>query len=189
VGIDVVADPLRRARREAESRKLNNVEFAQSEIERIAFLDGAFTGAICRFSFHHFVNPQTVFAEMVRVVAPGRWMMIADMTAPDDPEQAGLHNQMERLCDPTHARALPVAEFEEMFTAYGFRVVMKIARDSRLAVDDWLRFGGTSAENAAQLRTMVAAALESGKPSRFIRDGDNVRVVHTSVSFVIESTA
>jgi hypothetical protein len=36
---------------------------------------------------------------------------------------------------------------------------------------------------------MVAAALESGRPSRFSRHGDTVRVVHTSVSFVIESEA
>jgi len=187
VGIDVVAEPLRRARVEAATRKLANAGFTLSEVERLAFADGAFTGAICRFSFHHFVNPEQVFAEMARVIAPGGWMMISDMTAPEDPEQAALHNQMERLCDPTHARALSVTEFEQLFAAHGFRVAMKIARDSRLAVDDWLRFGGASPENAAQLRTMVAAALESGTPSRFNRTGDAARIIHTSVSFVIES--
>jgi ubiquinone/menaquinone biosynthesis C-methylase UbiE len=188
-GIDVVAEPLRRARVEAVKRKLGNARFTLSEVERLAFADGAFTGAICRFSFHHFVNPEQVFAEMARVVAPGGWMMIADMTAPDDPAQAALHNQMERLCDPTHGRALTVMEFEQLFAAHGFRVAMKIARDSRLTFDDWLRFGPTPPANAAHLRTMVAAALENGTPSRFSRDGDTIRVIHTSVSFVIESEA
>lgn len=189
VGVDVMAEPLRRARLEAASHKLDNAGFTLSEVERLPFADDAFSGAICRFSFHHFVNPERVFAEMARVVATGGWMMIADMTAPDDPEQGALHNRMERLCDPTHGRALSVGEFERMFAAHGFRVAMKIARDSRLAVDDWLRFGGATPENAAQLRAMVAAALESGRPSRFSRHGNAVRVVHTSVSFVIESDA
>ena len=186
IGTDVVPEPLHRARVEAGRRKLGNAGFALSEIERLAFADEAFNGAICRFSFHHFVNPEQVFAEMARVVAPGGWMMIADMTAPDDPAEAALHNQMERLCDPTHGRALTVAEFERLFAAHGFRVAMKIARDSRLTVDDWLRFGPTPPANAAQLRTMAAAALTSGAPSRFNRKGDTVRMVHTSVSFVLE---
>lgn len=189
MGIDVVAEPLRRARVEAARRKLGNAGFTLSEVERLAFADGAFSGAICRFSFHHFVNPEVVFAEMARVVAPGGWMMIADMTAPEDPAEAALHNRMERLCDPTHGRALAVTEFERLFAAHGFRVAMKIARDSRLTVDDWLRFGPTPPENAAQLRAMVAAALASGTPSRFSRKGHTVRMTHTSVSFVLEREA
>jgi SAM-dependent methyltransferase len=186
VGIDVVDEPLRMARNEAVERKINNATFTLSEIERLAFPDAAFTGAICRFSFHHFVNPGKVFAEMARVVASGGWIMISDMTAPEDPQQAELHNQMERLCDPTHARALPASEFEQMFAASGFRLAMKVARDSRIAVDDWVSFGGTPSENAARLRAMATAAADSNGPSRFAREGGIVRVTHTSVSFVIE---
>ena len=186
VGIDVVDEPLRTARNEAAARKINNATFTLSEMERFAFPDAAFTGAICRFSFHHFVNPGKVFAEMARVVAPGGWIMISDMTAPEDPQQAELHDQMERLCDPTHARALPASEFEQMFAASGFRLAMKVARDSRIAVDDWVSFGGTPPENAARLRAMATAAADSDGPSRFAREGAIVRVTHTSVSFVIE---
>ncbi len=186
VGIDVLDEPLRRARDEAAERKINNAAFTLSEMERLAFADGAFTGAICRFSFHHFVNPQKVFAEMARVVAPVGWIMISDMTAPEDPEQAELHNQMERLCDPTHARALPASEFERMFAESGFRLAMKVARDSRIAVDDWVNFGGTPPENTDRLRAMAAAAADRDGSSRFTRKGATLRVTHTSVSFVIE---
>lgn len=189
MGIDVVAEPLRRARVEAARRELGNAAFTLSEMERLPFADGAFTGAICRFSFHHFVKPERVFAEMVRVVAPGGWMMIADMTAPEGGAEAAAHNQMERVCDPTHSRALTVTEFERLFAAHGLRVAMKIARDSRLTVDDWLHFSSTPPAGAAKIRTMVAEALESGMPSRFSREGDTVRVTHTSVSFVLEREA
>jgi len=189
VGVDVVAEPLRRARLEALRRKQHNAAFALSEVDRLAFTAGAFTGAFCRFSFHHLINPQQVFAEMARVVAPGAWMMIVDMTAPDDPVEADRHNQMERLCDPTHCRALSANEFERLFAAHGFRVAMKIARDSRLTVDEWVRFGPTPPENVSQLRAMVAAELASGVSSRFSRKGDKVHMTHTSVSFVLESEA
>jgi SAM-dependent methyltransferase len=186
VGIDVVEEPLVRARAEAASRRTRNVLFALTEIERLAFNDATFDGAVCRFSFHHLVNPDRVFAEMARVVRPGGWILIADMTAPEDPAQGELHNQMERLCDPTHGRALAVSEFEQMFAAGGFKLVMKVARDSRVTVDDWVNFGGATPENAAKLRAMAADAVATGAPSRFKGEGTAIRVTHTSVTFVIE---
>ncbi|MGH8012319.1 MAG: class I SAM-dependent methyltransferase [Candidatus Binataceae bacterium] len=189
-GIDLVPDVLARAHTEAISRGINNAVFALSELENMAFADGAFTGAVCRFSFHHFVHPQRVFAEMTRVVQPGGWMMISDTAASEDPEKAALHNELERLCDPTHARALAPSEFERMFTDHGFRVIMKIARDARMNVDDWVAFGHPPAENLARLREMIDTAVEDDKAGlKLTREGDTVRLGHTTVNFVIEKEA
>jgi len=187
VGIDVVAEPLARARQQAVSRGITNAAFTLSEVERVPFGEAAFTGAICRFSFHHFVNPDLVFAEMARVVAPGGWMVISDMASSEDPERAAFHNQLERLCDPTHTRTLPVSEFEGMFAERGFRTVMKVARDARLTLDDWIRFGGAPPENAAKLRELVESSIDTDRAGlRFTRDGGTIRLVHPSFSFVIE---
>jgi ubiquinone/menaquinone biosynthesis C-methylase UbiE len=187
VGIDVIEEPLGTARKAAIERNLNNVDFVLSEIERLSFDDDTFDGALCRFSFHHIVNPARVFAELARVVAPGGWMVIADMVASEDPAKAELHNQMERLCDPMHSRTLPVSEFEQMFAENSFRTAMKVERDARLTLDDWIRFGGASPENAAKLREMAAAAVDQDRAGlRFSRDGDQIRLMHNSVSFVLE---
>ncbi|MBV8359948.1 MAG: methyltransferase domain-containing protein [Deltaproteobacteria bacterium] len=187
IGVDVAEEPLRLARTAATERNVSNVDFILSEIERLSFDDDTFNGALCRFSFHHFVNPDRVFAELARVVAPGGWMVIADMVASEDPAKAELHNQMERLCDPTHSRTLPCSEFERMFSERGFRTALKVERDARLTLDDWIRFGGASPENAAKLRALAAAAIDQDRAGlRFTRDGDQIRLVHNSVSFVIE---
>jgi ubiquinone/menaquinone biosynthesis C-methylase UbiE len=187
VGVDVAEEPLQMARTAAAERSVNNVDFILSEVERLSFDDNTFNGALCRFSFHHFVNPAHVFAELARVVAPGGWMVIADMVASEDPVKAEFHNQMERLCDPTHSRTLPVSEFERMFAERGFRTAMKVERDARLTLDDWIRFGGASPENAAKLRELAAAAVDQDRAGlKFTRDADQIRIVHNSVSFVIE---
>ena len=121
------------------------------------------------------------------MVAPSGWMVIADMVASEDPAKAEYQNQMERLCDPTHARTLPGSEFERMFNEQGFRVALRVERDARLTLDDWIRFGGASPENAAKLRDMAASAVEQDLAGlKFTRDGGQIRLVHNSVSFVIE---
>jgi ubiquinone/menaquinone biosynthesis C-methylase UbiE len=187
IGVDVLEEPLKMARAEAMERGLENIDFVLSEIERLSFDDNTFSGALCRFSFHHFVNPAQVFGELARVVAPGGWMVIADMVASEDPAKAEFHNQMERLCDPTHSRTLPASEFERMFAEHGFRTAMKVDRDARLTLDDWIRFGGASPENAVRLREMAAVAVDQDRAGlRFTRDGDQIRLIHNSVSFVIE---
>jgi len=187
VGVDVAEQPLRLARTAAAERSVSNADFIISEIECLSFDDATFDGALCRFSFHHFVNPARAFAELARVVAPGGWMVISDMLASEDPTKAEFQNQMERLADPTHSRTLPASEFERMFAQEGFRTAMKVERDSRLTLDDWIRFGGASPENALKLRELAAVALHNDRAGlKFTRDGDQIRLVHNSVSFVIE---
>ncbi len=167
IGVDVAEEPLQRARTAAAERGIRNVDFILSEVERLSFDDGSFNGALCRFSFHHFVNPARVFAELARVVGAGGWMVIADMVASEDPAKAEL--------------------LERMFAEQGFRAAMKVERDARLTLEDWIRFGGASPENAAELRELAAAAVDQdGAGLRFTRDGDQIRLIHNSVSFVIE---
>lgn len=187
VGLDVSPELIARARIEAARRESANVDFVAGEVERMPFADATFDAAVCRFSFHHCVNPERVFAEMARAVKPQGWMVIVDMTAAEDPAQAALHNQMERLCDPTHARTLAASEFERMFADHGFGVTMKIARMSRTTAEDWMRFGGAPAENAPRLRAMLEEAVDGDGPGlSLIRDRDTIRLIHTSVSFVLE---
>lgn len=187
VGIDIMAPALARARAEAHRRGLDNAGFTLGELERMPFGDGHFTGAACRFSFHHFVNPERVFAEMARVTARSGWMVIADMTSSEDPDKAALHNELERLADPTHARTLAASEFERMFAAQGFRVVMKIARDARTTLDEWIGFNQTPPAAAARIRELMEASVEGDRAGlRAIRDGATVRTIRTSMTFVIE---
>jgi SAM-dependent methyltransferase len=163
------------------------VDFTLGELERMPFCDGAFTGAACRFSFHHFVNPARVFAEMSRVVAANGWMIIADMTASEDPAKAALHNELERLADPTHARTLAASEFETMFAAHGFRPLMKIARDARTTLDEWIGFNHTPPEAAARIRQLMESSLDGDRAGlRAIRDRDTIRTIRVSTTFVIE---
>jgi len=187
VGLDIMAPALVHARTYARERGLANVEFTLGEPERMPFADGAFTGAACRFSFHHFVNPARVFAEMGRVVAASGWMIIADMTASEDPAKAALHNELERLADPTHARTLAASEFETMFAAHGFRSLMKIARDARTTLDEWIGFNHAPPEAAARIRTLMESSLDGDRAGlRAIRDRDTIRTIRTSTTFVIE---
>jgi ubiquinone/menaquinone biosynthesis C-methylase UbiE len=187
IGLDPSIELITEARENAARRDARNAEFIVGEVERMGFRNGAFDAAVCRFSFHHFTDPARVFAEMARVIGPRGWMVIVDVTASEDPAKAALHNELERLCDPTHVRTLAASEFERIFAAEGFNVAMKIARQSRSTVEEWTKWGAAPAENIPAIRGIVENAVDDDRPGLTLqRDADTIRLMHTSVSFVLE---
>lgn len=190
VGLDPSVELVAQARETAARRGTGNAAFTVGEVERMGFRNGAFDAAVCRFSFHHFTDPARVFAEMARVVGPRGWMVVVDVTASEEPAEAALHNELERLCDPTHVRTLAASEFERIFAGAGFSVTMKIARHSVSTAEEWMSFGAAPPENLPIIRTILEDAVDEDRPGLALqRDAGTIRLMHTSVSFVLERAA
>ena len=85
----------------------------------LPFPEAAFTLVTARYAFHHFPDPSAVLAEMTCVCAPGGTVMVVDTEASPDPVKADEFNRMERLRDPSHTRALPLAEHRALFRRAG----------------------------------------------------------------------
>jgi ubiquinone/menaquinone biosynthesis C-methylase UbiE len=118
-GIDMTPAMLERARALAAERGVGNVDWRQGDVAALPFPDGAFDIVTTRFAMHHFPDPARVFAEMVRVCAPGGRVVVADTYASADPAKAAEFNRLEKLRDPSHTRALPLSEMKRLFVAAG----------------------------------------------------------------------
>jgi SAM-dependent methyltransferase len=118
-GIDMTRAMLERARTLAAEKGVANVTWREGEVERLPFPDDSFTIVATRFAMHHFLDPAAVFAEMVRVCAPGGRIVVVDTYASDDPAKATAFNRLEILRDPSHARSLTLAELKGLFRTAG----------------------------------------------------------------------
>jgi ubiquinone/menaquinone biosynthesis C-methylase UbiE len=116
-GIDLTPAMLDRARAHAAEQGVSNVTWRQGDVLPLPWPDGAFTIVTARFAFHHFLDPLAVLREMTRVCAPGGTVLVAD-SAPAA-AKADAFNRMELLRDPSHTRALPLAEHVELFRRAG----------------------------------------------------------------------
>ncbi len=156
-GVDITPAMLERAREIAQARGLTNVGFDQSDVTSLPYADGSFTIVSSRFAFHHFLDPAAVLAEMRRVCAPGGTIVVADLIASDDPVKAAAMNRMERLRDPSHACAMPLAELEQLI------------RDGDLTIRRRAFY---------RLPVELEAVLERSFPAA--GDADRVRAIFTS---------
>jgi ubiquinone/menaquinone biosynthesis C-methylase UbiE len=114
-GIDLTPTMIEQAQARQRSLKLANLTWVVGDACPLPFPDAAFSRVITRYSFHHFSDPAAVFAEMVRVCRPGGRITVADVFT-TSAEQAADYDRLEQLRDPSHTRALQLAELEGLFT-------------------------------------------------------------------------
>ena len=124
-GIDITPAMIDEARKRQQAMGLTNMEWRIGDVTPLPFAGSSFSAVITRYSFHHFLEPQVVLAEMVRVCRSGGRVAVVDVFMTTS-EQAEAYDRMERLRDPSHTRALLLAKLTGMFHDVGL-TQMKIA--------------------------------------------------------------
>jgi ubiquinone/menaquinone biosynthesis C-methylase UbiE len=71
VAADLSPGMLRRARRVAERRGLERIEFLEADVESLPFEDASFDLALCFNSLHCFDRPDAALVELARCLRPG----------------------------------------------------------------------------------------------------------------------
>ena len=103
-GIDLTPAMIARARELQQEKGLTNIRWVVDDVTALPFADDSFSIVLTRYSFHHFLDPRGVLAEMRRVCKTGGTIMVVDVALPTEKRDA--YNQVEKLRDPSHTSAL-----------------------------------------------------------------------------------
>jgi len=155
IGLDMTQAPLDIAERRRRERGLTNLHFQLGNARQLPFADDTFDLVVCRYSFHHFPNPELVLAEMVRVCGENGLVAAEDMVASEHPERAAYHNHFERLRDPSHAESLPFSRFMSLFTSAGLEVEAISSSSLPQDAEEWLMRVPASDADRAEARAMI----------------------------------
>jgi ubiquinone/menaquinone biosynthesis C-methylase UbiE len=158
IGLDLTPEMLEHARRLAEERGLENVEFQEGSAERIPLPDASFDVVTCRIAAHHFVEPERAFAEVSRVLVPGGRFVLIDNYAPDSDELDQFINTLDKLRDPTHVRAYRLSEWQRFFERHGMRYELADLWETPHDFEYWVSQSRTPKQTVVQLRGMLVSA-------------------------------
>jgi len=113
-GIDLTPAMIEQARDRQQAEGLTNLSWQVGDVTSLPFPDASFSVTFTRYSFHHLLDPAAVLAEMARVTRPGGRVVVVDVYT-SSVEQAEAYNNVERLRDPSHVRALSLEELTTLF--------------------------------------------------------------------------
>ena len=116
-GIDLTPRMIEQAEERQLAKGLTNLSWQLGDALPLPFLDASFSIVLTRYSFHHFLDPKAVLAEMTRVCRPGGRVLVVDVVQP--PEKAVAYDHLEKLRDPSHVHALTFPEMADLIAASG----------------------------------------------------------------------
>jgi ubiquinone/menaquinone biosynthesis C-methylase UbiE len=186
-GIDLTPAMIEKAREHSAALALANVDWHVGNVLPLPFPDRSFSLVVSRFAFHHFPDPRAVIAEMARVATrPGR-IVVADMAASDDPRRADALNRMERLRDPSHTKALTLAEMRALFAEVGAGTPRETYYDVRGDLEGLLATSFPAPGDEAVIRKMFADSVaDDGLGMKTKLKGERVLLSYPIAIFAAE---
>lgn len=186
-GFDATEALLQIARSESAELGIENIEFRQGSALELPFSEGAFDAVSCRAAFHHFDKPEVVLSEMARVTKKGGQLLIADILGNEDETTAQCHDNLERLCDPTHVRCLPAKEFTALFDSVNLKTTKSFHNTMSYDVSGWIVHGGPTASVEAEIRSVFKKSLKQDKTGLNIREeSGKLMFSHQTVVYLLE---
>ena len=188
-GIDATDTLVARAQAETARRGIANVSLMLGNVERMPFRDSEFDLATCRFAFHHFAHPRGAGGNGA-CAETGR----ADVDRRSNdfrrPAKSDYHNRVERLCDPSHARSIPVSEWERMIMDAGLEVAYRGGRETSYDIESWMAHGGPPPERRAEIIRMMEASLAADLSGLKVRrENGEIWFSHTGVTYALVKDA
>jgi arsenite methyltransferase len=156
IGVDMTPEMIAKARRNAATVDLTNVDFRLGEIEHLPVPDASVDVIMSNCVINLSPDKPAVFREAFRVLAPGGRLAISDVVA-FAPLPEALARDMAAYAGCVSGAAL-VADVEQMLTNAGFtHVGIDVKGESRELVSGWMP--GRSAEDY-----VASALIQAVKP-------------------------
>lgn len=190
-GIDLTEKILLLAAETAANRGPAHAAFVRGDVELLPFPADSFDLACCGQSFHHFARPALVLAEMRRVSRRGGRIAIFDSMAPEEEARAALHDQIEKIRDPSHTHTLQHSEFLELFRRTNLVLERELERPRQQWFSKWAERAVLAPETEAyrQCRQMMLDSIagdRAGLEPKVI--GDDIRFIHHEGHFLLRKT-
>jgi ubiquinone/menaquinone biosynthesis C-methylase UbiE len=152
-GLDLAPAMLERAKARQAEHSLNNLTWLCGDVSTLPFADNSFSIVVTRYTFHHFLSPAAVLAEMVRVCRPGGRVVVADVT-PEE-EQLAAYDHFETLRDPSHAHALSLNQLKSLFASANLRNVKTEFYGLEMDFEDLMSGSFPNPQDVAKVRQLL----------------------------------
>jgi ubiquinone/menaquinone biosynthesis C-methylase UbiE len=179
-GIDVSPTMLEQAEFLRLSRATvgaTNVSFRLAPGHALPFRDEFFDAVTCRLVLNHVRRADRILKEVVRVLRPGGYLILAELLGVDNPVKRATQNAIEERRNPAHVAARGLEQYNKLLTDTGLVIEAKEVVSFERELEEWLSIYAPDKADAAAVREMIEAGLETDAA------GINARSQNSTLTF------
>lgn len=164
VGIDISPEMLELAeylRLSLGSDAAARVTFRLAPAHALPFREESFDAVTCRLVLNHVRRPERIIREIVRVLQPGGVLVLAELLGVDNPVKRATQNAIEERRNAAHVAARGTEQYNKLLADAGLQVEAKEVISFERELDEWLAIYHADRAEAAVVREMIEAGMET----------------------------
>jgi ubiquinone/menaquinone biosynthesis C-methylase UbiE len=164
VGIDISPEMLEQAeylRLSRSSEASARATFRLAPAHALPFRDEQFDAVTCRLVLNHVRRPERIIKEIARVLRPGGIVVLAELLGVDNPVKRATQNAIEERRNAAHVAARGAEQYNKLLTDAGLQIEAKEIVSFERELEEWLGIYHTDRADAAVVREMIEAGLET----------------------------
>ncbi len=164
IGIDISPAMLEQAEYLRLSRPgaaASNASFRLAPGHALPFRDDFFDAVTCRLVLNHVRRADRILKEIARVLRPGGYLILAELLGVDNPVKRATQNAIEERRNPAHVAARGLEQYNKLLTEAGLTIEAKEVVSFDRELEEWLSIYGPDKADAAAVREMIEAGLET----------------------------
>lgn len=169
VGVDLAQ--LDKATTLKTRRDVKNLSLVEGDVNSLPFASESFNVVACHKAFHHFSKPAHVLQEIHRVLSTRGRLVLGDSLSSDDPAKSALHNEIERLRDPSHVKMYSSAELQSFVSCAGFQIERYERLEDERGFDWWMSVISPPANIVKQIRSKLIESMPGDRTGLGLRLG------------------
>ena len=182
-GIDLTPAMIEQAKSLQKEKQLKNINWKIGDVLNLPFDDNSFSIVVTRYSFHHLIDPQKALEEMKRVCMPNGKVVVIDVTP--DKDKVDLYDQVEKLRDSSHVRALTFSELKSMMEKTGLVNLKTEPHDLEMELEQILQSSLPNPEDIDKIKQMFKEDLTKNNLGMKSHLKDNKVFFYFPISMIV----
>lgn len=145
---------------------LENTDFVCADVEKLPFTDKSHSVVLSKSAFHHFINPDVVFKEMIRCCKNGGKISIQDIVAYKDGYINNYFETFDKLVDISHNKTLSEKEFNTLYIKNNIEKLADFRLDVDLNVNKYLSHAKQDEKDIIKIKDL----LKEGEADQKLKD-------------------
>lgn len=153
-------------RNEAEKEGIFNLSFKEGIAEKLPFSNDTFDTVMSRLAFHHFLDIDIVFSEMVRVLKSNGKLVIIDMEARDE-NLREVADKLETMRDNSHTKCVSRKEFISLAEKNSMSISVCEMIPIPVSLTAWMELTKVPDDTRVEIRKAMQVDIDGGKQTGF----------------------